>query len=243
MQNALRLNQTKKEYIALVDGKFPSTPDSGIVFNRALDSFKVNSEKIEYYNEPKESETTFYKIKEYEIESSSGPCYYSLIRCLPRQGRTHQIRLHLLQIGHPIVNDYLYNDKDISLRYTPDPNNIQSAISKIYRNYGNSDEQNFELGCDIETKDISLKSNLSWKENLTYKFGTNVPFCLECQMGGYTGQRIQAETDPMFMCLHAWKHDIQFLGKTFEAELPNWATDKDFINDFLKERTKKAMTL
>lgn len=29
---------------------------------------------------------------------------------MPRTGRTHQIRVHLQYLGHPIINDPLYND-------------------------------------------------------------------------------------------------------------------------------------
>lgn len=33
----------------------------------------------------------------------------SVVKCLPRTGRTHQIRVHLQYLGHPIVNDPIYN--------------------------------------------------------------------------------------------------------------------------------------
>lgn len=36
---------------------------------------------------------------------------YSLIKCQPITGRTHQIRLHLLAMGHPIMGDILYNPR------------------------------------------------------------------------------------------------------------------------------------
>ncbi len=32
----------------------------------------------------------------------------SLVRCTPRTGRTHQIRVHLAAAGHPILGDEIY---------------------------------------------------------------------------------------------------------------------------------------
>ena len=34
------------------------------------------------------------------------------MRCQPQSGRTHQIRVHLTHIGHPIVADKLYSGRD-----------------------------------------------------------------------------------------------------------------------------------
>ena len=35
---------------------------------------------------------------------------YSLVECLPKTGRKHQIRRHLNHINHPILNDANYGD-------------------------------------------------------------------------------------------------------------------------------------
>lgn len=37
---------------------------------------------------------------------------YSLLQCAPLTGRTHQIRVHLLHAGHPILGDERYGDAD-----------------------------------------------------------------------------------------------------------------------------------
>ena len=34
---------------------------------------------------------------------------YSLIKCILETGRTHQIRVHMAHIGHPLLGDNLYN--------------------------------------------------------------------------------------------------------------------------------------
>ena len=43
----------------------------------------------------------------WQIEDTFGD--YNLIRCFPKTGKTHQIRVHLLSIGLPLAVDTLYN--------------------------------------------------------------------------------------------------------------------------------------
>ena len=44
----------------------------------------------------------------YEGRGSTDEGTYSLVECEPKTGRTHQIRVHLLSMNHPIVSDSLY---------------------------------------------------------------------------------------------------------------------------------------
>ena len=43
------------------------------------------------------------------------PGELSLLRLLPQTGRTHQLRLHLSAIGHPLLGDWLYGTEDRTL--------------------------------------------------------------------------------------------------------------------------------
>ena len=38
---------------------------------------------------------------------------YSIVRCLPVTGRTHQLRVHLQFLGHPISNDPIYCNQKV----------------------------------------------------------------------------------------------------------------------------------
>ncbi|KIW33722.1 uncharacterized protein PV07_00550 [Cladophialophora immunda] len=38
---------------------------------------------------------------------------YSIVHCLPLTGRTHQIRVHLQFLGHPITNDPIYSNRAV----------------------------------------------------------------------------------------------------------------------------------
>src|SRR5262245_56330440 len=33
---------------------------------------------------------------------------HTWVRCMPKSGRTHQIRVHMASVGHPLVSDHVY---------------------------------------------------------------------------------------------------------------------------------------
>lgn len=65
-------------------------------------------------------------VTEYVVLRPLSP-HHTLVQLYPRTGRTHQLRVHLASIGHPLVGDALYlMDDDHYLawcegRYEPDP--------------------------------------------------------------------------------------------------------------------------
>ena len=54
---------------------------------------------------------------EYEVLETTS--YRSLLRLLPRTGRTHQLRVHMAAVGHPLVGDWLYGTEDRALIARP----------------------------------------------------------------------------------------------------------------------------
>jgi len=49
-------------------------------------------------------------VTDYEVLASRDG--WSLVTCMPRTGRTHQIRVHLTHLGHPIAGDPLYGRRE-----------------------------------------------------------------------------------------------------------------------------------
>lgn len=89
-----------REYAAIVSGK---TPKSGTI---DVPIARKDGSTIERIPEPNLGETaiTHYKTIAYNENTD-----LSFIRLLLETGRTHQIRVHMKHIGHPLPGDFLYN--------------------------------------------------------------------------------------------------------------------------------------
>lgn len=94
----------KKEYLAIVSG-VPSR-DSDYI-ERPIGPHPTHRERmaIRLPEDGGKASVTFYEV----LERFRG---HALVRCHPETGRTHQIRVHLTHIGHPIIADKLYAGRD-----------------------------------------------------------------------------------------------------------------------------------
>ncbi len=97
--------KVEKKYSALVIGKLK---DKQGIISKALSRAKGSIKWAVVPRSDVKEATTFYKaIKEFND--------YTLLEAQPKTGRTHQIRVHLASIGHPIAGDKLYCFKRQSL--------------------------------------------------------------------------------------------------------------------------------
>ena len=63
------------------------------------------------------AQTEFFVERRFTKSTSAGH-RFSVIRAVPHTGRTHQIRVHLASLGHPIVGDKIYGpDEQLYLRF------------------------------------------------------------------------------------------------------------------------------
>jgi 23S rRNA pseudouridine1911/1915/1917 synthase len=97
--------QVNKTYLAIVHGTPELTADR---INVPLGIHPKIREKYSIRPETGKEAVTFYEV----LESFRG---FSLLKLTPKTGRTHQIRVHLSYIKHPIVADDMYGGKLIYL--------------------------------------------------------------------------------------------------------------------------------
>jgi 23S rRNA pseudouridine1911/1915/1917 synthase len=101
LQRQFKERLIHKTYLAIAHGKL--VPDTGEI-NAPVGRLPWNRERFGIVPGGKES-VTRYKVQE---TWDKGNDKFSLIELYPQSGRTHQIRVHLKYINHPIVGDYLY---------------------------------------------------------------------------------------------------------------------------------------
>ncbi|BAW18388.1 ribosomal large subunit pseudouridine synthase D [Mycoplasmopsis bovigenitalium] len=100
----LKKHEIKRSYIAICDGLIENKITKiNLPINRHVNDRK----KMTVNKDGKESITTVYLLKHFYIDKQPK----SLVKCELQTGRTHQIRVHLKYIGHPVYGDSVYNKK------------------------------------------------------------------------------------------------------------------------------------
>lgn len=107
----------QKYYVCLVEGKVTESVDLEGYLHK--DS-KTNTVKITKQEPIDQKEFSYIKtginpLGQYKVSDRNKEKVYSELSIHLYTGKTHQIRAHLASIGHPIVGDFKYGNKDNSL--------------------------------------------------------------------------------------------------------------------------------
>src|SRR3569833_548542 len=146
---------------------------------------------------------------------------YSIVRCLPVTGRTHQIRVHLQFLGHPIQNDPIYanqkvwgfdlgsHDSDASLISDED------VISRLSR-----------MGREVVAEAVAYYDEMvdEYHKKKGEKMSGDV--CSLCQTPLYT--------DPGPHELELWLHSLRYEAIdgswSYVSPLPKWALPPEGVD-------------
>jgi 23S rRNA pseudouridine1911/1915/1917 synthase len=105
LMDQFKNRETSKEYLALVHGLVE--PNEGIInLPLARSVYNRHRFKVDVFGKS--------AVTEYRVEKNMEG--YALVRLLPKTGRTHQIRVHMAHIGHPLVGDEVYGGRKRSVR-------------------------------------------------------------------------------------------------------------------------------
>jgi 23S rRNA pseudouridine955/2504/2580 synthase len=128
LHKLLREDRVDKRYLALVAGHWSSNR-SFVEAPLKKNTLKSGERVVRVDREGKAARTEFRVVERFKNAT--------LVEAKPITGRTHQIRVHCLQAGHPILGDDKYGDRDA---------NRQAADSGLKRLFLHAASLKFRLG-------------------------------------------------------------------------------------------------
>lgn len=103
LNHAFASRTVTKRYIAIVDGHLASPPETwGVIDLPIIVDWPNRPRRVIDHQQGKPS------VTRWRVLSHNGPLDTTRVELEPVTGRSHQLRVHLLALGHPIVGDALY---------------------------------------------------------------------------------------------------------------------------------------
>eukprot|EP00049_Salpingoeca_infusionum_P020377 m.363968 g.363968 ORF g.363968 m.363968 type:complete len:499 (+) comp24905_c0_seq1:66-1562(+) len=215
LERCMKERIVQKMYICRVVGRFPQ----GRV--ECSEPIKVVSNKLGVCSvdpDGKPCHTTF------RLVATDGD--ESIVQCLPHTGRMHQIRVHLLHLGHPIVNDPIYNNPiwmEEKKQTLASASSKKEAISRLLAEMTARLSEWGDRG-DASTHSAEACSTAGGGvdgigEDAGQSFTGNyvkVASCPDCQLD-------RPDPSPAQLCLYLHAYRYKLPTHEFCAPLPTWA--------------------
>ncbi|KAJ8325533.1 DRAP deaminase [Batrachochytrium dendrobatidis] len=191
MMQEMRERRIHKTYLARVKGEFPA---DAIECHEPIETveFKVGVNIVSPTGKPC---STLFKRLSYNGLTS-------VVQCEPLTGRTHQIRVHLQFLGHPIANDPIYGcsewGKDMG-KGGLDPKAVAMTANRVTAAVFPSEQELVDHD-NVDDADADPIAN-----------------CVECRL-----KRSDPIPEQLVIWLHSWKYKGDS-GWDFETSMPDWA--------------------
>ena len=111
LQEQFRERETDKVYLALVKGVWPANQR---VIDKALHKYEAPNGERRVKVVANDHPDGLRSITLVKVRNSVADDAYTLLEVTIKTGRTHQIRVHLADAGHPIAGDDKYGDFDLN---------------------------------------------------------------------------------------------------------------------------------
>ncbi|KAK9365345.1 pseudouridine synthase [Lipomyces kononenkoae] len=198
MAARLRERTVFKEYVARVVGEFPEhevTCEMPVITVHP----KLGLNRVKMDGKPA---TTVFKRLSYNGKTS-------VVRCRPLTGRTHQIRVHLQYLGHPIANDPIYANRrvfgpDLGRGGSGDDDDIVVRLARMGK---------YEEAQSVAYEEIKQYGKKAEGEKLSGEK------CEVCDTELYSDPGL----NDLELWLHAHKYGSNVEGWEYETKVPKWA--------------------
>ncbi|KAI9890079.1 MAG: hypothetical protein M1814_004478 [Vezdaea aestivalis] len=226
ISNQIRGRAVKKEYVARVIGEFPEgdviceEPMLAISPKLGLNRVRANGKdaktvfkRLAYYP-PRGDSSVISSEENLGVENAAAEKAggYSIVRCLPLTGRTHQLRVHLQFLGHPIANDPIYANQRVFgplLGFQDDTDTAdEDIISRLSR-----------MGKDQVAEAVAYHDEMVDDYNKRKAEKMTGEICDVCATPLYSDPGMHE----LGIYLHARKYAHEDGSWSYETNLPDWA--------------------
>jgi 23S rRNA pseudouridine1911/1915/1917 synthase len=152
LKGLFKFRRIQKEYQALVYG---SVKEDKFEVSAPIQRNKTNRLLYNIGPDGRQATTEFVVKSRFQVRDFD----YSYLYAFPNTGRTHQIRIHLKAVGHPVVNDIKYANKALLKLSEGLFDRMMLHAKKVNFIDWDGKERVFESGCSLTGVFTKMKNH------------------------------------------------------------------------------------